>query len=1016
MIRLSAFKKLRSLNKKIYASLFITAIAFFAASLTLHAQNVLVGLTSNGSVDGKGTAFSINTNGSNFSVIQGFSDWGNTANGSFFLNDDGYFYGMTHFGGTFNDGTIFKMSADGKVIMLKQFNYSVDGAYPDGQLIKGADGYLYGLTSAGGANGYGTIFKISSGGDFNVIKNFAFTADGSNPHGSLVLAKDGNFYGITYGGGSNGVGTIFKLTSAGVYSVIHNMTSATDGGTSYAGLTQGSDGNLYGTAYSGGKNNYGTIFKVTTGGTLTVLRHLSSATDGANPHSTLIQAKDGSFYGTCYGGGQFGNGTIFKVTASGNYSVVKNFNAGVDGGYPYSGLMQNSDGNFYGITRSGGSKSGGTIYKLTTGNVYTVIHPIDYANEGTTSSSVLVKGNDGSLYAMTSLGGIFNYGTIFKATTTGAFTKIADFNGATLGNAPYSSFIKGNDSAYYCTTTNGGAYNYGTIVKICGGRATVLHSFNKSTDGGMPQGNLLLASNGNFYGMTSNGGANGLGTIFKITSGGAYTVLHNFSGASDGSSPHGGLIQAKDGLLYGMTTAGGANNSGTIFKINLTGTFTLIKSFVFATDGGAPTGNLVQASDNNFYGMTSNSGHIFKLTTAGVYTNIHTFNSSVDGYNAFGSLIQAADGNLYGTCSDGGQKSAGTIFQITLSGTFKVLRVLDATVDGRMPKGSLVQGADKLLYGITSIGGTYNAGTIFKISTTGTYTVLHHMNMATDGGNAFGSLIFAPVNNLVANAQTINVNEDSTVKITLTGSGGSPLTYTVTVNPKHGKLSGTAPKLTYKPNKNYNGSDQFSFTVSVGCITSAPAIVTINIKPMPDSPVLAPIGNQTAKVNTLLTFTATATDPDKGQTLTYSLIGAPSGAKINATTGVFTWTPTTAGSYSFKVRVKDNGTPSLYDEEKITVTVSSAVNAVTNTINTSTVNATMFPNPVDDKFYVTIPKQISQLSLKIVNVNGVALYKKIFQVNAMQPLAVDASQLQRGIYFVQLQSEAFNQTLKFIKK
>ncbi len=1015
MICLSTLKKIRSLNKK-YALRLLTAIAFFITSFNAHAQNVLVGLTSNGSVDGKGTAFSINTNGNNFSVIQGFVDWGNTANGSFFLNDDGYFYGMTHFGGTYNDGTIFKMSADGKVTMLKQFNYSVDGAYPDGELIKGADGYLYGITAAGGANGYGTIFKISVDGDFSVIKPLSYSTDGAGARGHLTLAKDGNFYGITCTGGSNGVGTIFKLTPAGVYSVIHNMVSVTEGGTSYASLTEGKDGNLYGTTYSGGTYGFGTIFKVTTSGTLTVLRHLNSTADGTYPQSDLIQAKDGNFYGTCYGGGQYGNGTIFKISSGGNYSVVKNFSVGVDGGYPYAGLMQNTDGNFYGITRAGGAKSGGTIYKLTTAGVYTVIHNIDYANEGTTSSSVLVKGADGSLYAMTSLGGVFNYGIIFKTTTAGAFTKIADFNGATLGNAPYSSFIKGNDSAYYCTTTAGGAYNYGTIVKICGGKATVLHSFNKSTDGGMPQGDLLLASNGNFYGMTSNGGANGLGTIFKITPGGSFTVIHNFNGTTDGSNPHGGLIQAKDGNLYGMTTAGGANNAGTIFKISLSGTFKLIKSFVFATDGGAPNGNLLQANDNNFYGITSNSGRVFKLTTAGVYTNIHTFNSSTDGYNSFGSLIQAADGNLYGTCSDGGQKSAGTIFQITLSGTFKVLRVLDATVDGRMPKGTLLQGADGLLYGTTSIGGTYNAGTIFKISATGTYTVLHHMNITTDGGNAYGSLIFAPVNNLVANAQTVNVNEDTTVKITLTGSGGSPLTYTVTENPKHGKLSGTAPKLTYKPYKNYNGKDQFSFTVSVGCMASAPSAVTINVKPMPDSPVLAPIGNQTATVNTLLTFTATATDPDKGQTLTFSLIGAPAGAKINASTGVFKWTPTTAGSYSFKVRVKDNDTPALYDEEKITVTVANAAAAVATTMNAEVVNATVFPNPVDDKFYVTLQKSVPQLSLRIVNVSGVVAYEKIYSVNAGQPLEVNAAQLQRGIYFVQLQAETFNQTLKFIKK
>lgn len=1018
MAHLFTFKKITGLKTK-FALSFMLMVAFVAASFYSTAQNVLVGLASNGSVDGKGTAFSINTNGNNFSVIEGFQDWGNTPNGSLFLNDDGYFYGMARLGGTYNYGTIYKMSADGKVTMLKQFNYYIDGAYPDGELIKGADGYLYGLTSAGGTNSYGTIFKISTSGDFTVLKHFNFTADGANPHGHLTLASDGNFYGITYSGGANGAGTIFKLTPGGVYSVIHSMNKTTEGGNSYSSLTEGKDSKLYGTTYGGGTNNYGTVFKVTTAGALTVVKHLNNTTDGSYPQSDLVLAKDGNLYGTCYGGGQYGTGTIFKVTSAGNYTVIKSLNVGVDGGYPYAGLMQNSDGNFYGITRNGGPKSGGTIYKLTTGGVYTVIHALDYNTEGSASSSVLVKADNGNLYAMTSLGGIFNYGIIFKTTTAGAFTKIADFNGSTAGNAPYSSFIKGKDSAYYCTTSAGGAYNNGAIVKICGGKASVLFSFNKSANGGTPKGDLLLASDGNFYGMTSEGGTSGVGTIFKITPGGNYTVVHHLNGTSDGSNPHGSLIKAKDGFLYGMTTAGGANNAGTIFKMNLSGTtFTVLKSFVFATDGGAPNGSLIQANDNNFYGMTSNSGRIFQLTTSGTYTNLHTFNSSTDGYNAFGSLIQAADGNLYGTCSDGGSKSAGTIFQMSLSGSFKVIRILDATTDGRMPKGSLLQGPDGMLYGTTSIGGTYNTGTIFKISTAGNLTVLHHMNIVTDGGNAFGSLIFAPVNNFVANAQSKNVNEDSSVKITLTGSGGSPLTYKVTVNPAHGKLSGTAPNLTYKPNKNFNGKDQFSFIVSIGCIASAPAIVDITVKPMPDSPVLATIGNKTVTKDSLLKFTAKATDADKGQTLTFSLISAPAGAKINATTGLFKWTPTTAGNYSFKVRVKDNDSPSLYDEEKITVTVTStfaAAVAEDNLKAATNFKATVFPNPADDVLHIKLQSPVENLSVKIFDMKGTLI--SVYDFNdGKTGCDINVSGLSQGMYIVQLQSGKTNEALKFMKK
>ena len=159
----------------------------------------------------------------------------------------------------------------------------------------------------------------------------------------------------------------------------------------------------------------------------------------------------------------------------------------------------------------------------------------------------------------------------------------------------------------------------------------------------------------------------------------------------------------------------------------------------------------------------------------------------------------------------------------------------------------------------------------------------------------------------------------------MTGSGGAPLVFAVTVKPKHGSVSGTSTVKTYKPKPNFNGKDSFAFTVSVGCLSSPPEKVRITVTPVPDTPVLSPIGNKTIVKNSLLTFTATATDADKGNKLTFSLIGAPAGATIDSVTGVFEWTATTAGSYSFKVRVTDNSPQKLYDEEKITVTVTNSL-------------------------------------------------------------------------------------------
>ncbi|MGN6619290.1 MAG: choice-of-anchor tandem repeat GloVer-containing protein [Ilyomonas sp.] len=1001
----------------------ISFILLFMAALMisslLKAQDVLVGLTSNGGPEGKGTAFSLKTNGSNFSVIQGFADWGKNPNGDLLLDDDGNFYGMTSTGGTYGfPGTIFKMTPKGEMTILKQLNGDSEGSYPHGELIKGPDGNFYGMTRNDGVNNYGTIFKITPSGAYTVMRSFSYSTDGANPYGHLVLGKDGNFYGITYGGGANGTGTIFKMTPGGNFTVLRSMNKTTDGGNSYGSLTEGTDGNLYGITYYGGTYGYGTIFKIgkSGGNTFKVLRHLNTA-DGVYSQGDLIQAKDGNFYGMCYGGGANNNGTIFKITTDGKYTVLKSLSSPKDGGFPYGNLMQNSDGSFYGTTRSGGANNAGTIFKLTTSGTFSVIHSFVAATEGSTANGSLVKGKDGNLYGMTHDDGPYGSGTVFKVTTAGELTVLAAFDGSEKGSAPYESLVKGKDSAYYGTTFSGGKYGYGTIFKICGGATTVLHSFNRNTDGGRPKGSLVLASDGNFYGVTPEGGSKGYGTIFRITPAGKFSVIYNIA-PGDGSNIQGTLIQAKDGFLWGMSNSGGPKSGGTIFKVSLSGSFSTIYGFDYTKEGSGTEGDLIQASDDNFYGMTANNAHVFKMTPKGELTLLHTFVVSSEGNYPLGSLVEGKDGNLYGTTGNGGANGAGTIFKMTKAGKLTVLKQLNPAIDGRSPKGSLLQAADGNFYGTTSAGGKNNAGTIFKITPGGNFSVLRHLDLVADGGAPFGSLIIAPVNKLIANAQSITVAEDSKKTITLTGSGGSALKYNIAAKPKHGKVStGTTASHTYTPAANYNGADQFSFTVSSGCITSAPAIVSITVTPVADTPVLAAIGNKTVAKNALLTFTAKATDADAGQTLKFSLVNAPSGAAINATSGVFKWTPATTGNFTFKVRVTDNGTPALFDEEQITVTVknSVALNALEAKTDL-TLNANMYPNPVDNRFYVTIPSAVSQLTLRIVDMNGAVISTANYNSFAKQPVEVDASQLKPGVYLLQLQSEQLSQTLKFIKK
>jgi len=256
------------------------------------------------------------------------------------------------------------------------------------------------------------------------------------------------------------------------------------------------------------------------------------------------------------------------------------------------------------------------------------------------------------------------------------------------------------------------------------------------------------------------------------------------------------------------------------------------------------------------------------------------------------------------------------------------------------------------------------------------------------------------------------------VKITLTGSGGSPLTYSILNNPSHGKLTVSADKVTYKPNKNYNGADNFSYIVNTGCIASPAAVVNITVMPRPDSPVLASIGNKTVVKNTQLKFKAKATDPDDGQTLSYSLIGAPAGAKINATTGVFTWTPTAAGNFIFKVRATDNDTPPLYDEEQITVTVTNALNALITEDDLKITQATsakvnIYPNPAVDVLHVNLPSPVSKLNVSIIDQKGTVIYSNNF--SNRKTFDVNVAAFSQGIYLLQLQGDSVKETLKFMK-
>ena len=354
--------------------------------------------------------------------------------------------------------------------------------------------------------------------------------------------------------------------------VLHSF-NVSDGSIPYANLIQGSDGNLYGTTGYGGTNgNYGTVFKISPStGKLTTLYSFSGS-DGDTPFGALVQASDGNFYGTTEYGGAYGNGTVFKITPAGSLTTLYSFTGGNDGGNPFNvTLVEGSNGNLFGTTSYGGpyGYNGGTIFCITkTGSLLTLhsFTPYDTTGNGFVPFAGLTMGSDGNFYGTTLEGGANGTGTVFSMTSSGVFTTLYSFSAVDSnyenadGRRPEAPLVQASDGNLYGTTEAGGPNGSGTFFRITtSGALTPLYNF--GGDGAKYAG-LIQASDGYLYGTL-------LGSIYRITTSGALTTLHSFSGyPSDGSSAIAGLVQASDGNLYGTAAYGGANDDGVVYRLS----------------------------------------------------------------------------------------------------------------------------------------------------------------------------------------------------------------------------------------------------------------------------------------------------------------------------------------------------------------------------------------------------------------------------------------------------------------
>jgi uncharacterized repeat protein (TIGR03803 family) len=469
---------------------------------------------------------------------------------------------------------------------------------------------------------------------------------------------------------------------------------------------------------------------------------------------------------------------IFARPAAAQFSVVYNFCSVpvslpypgcADGNGPNGGVIIDPAGNLFGTTENGGANYEGTVFKLDASGNETVLYNFcSLANcaDGATPLVALVRDASGNLYGTTTGGGANFAGTVFKLDTSGNETVLHSFCSGTCadGSDPDAGLLRDADGNLYGTTESNGGENGGTLFKIdSSGNFSVLYSFcslSNCVDGGSPRAAPIRDAAGNLYGTTLVGGANGDGTVFKLDSAGNFLVLYNFcslANCADGTNPNAAVIQDAGGNLYGTTYYGGANNQGTVFKLDPEGNFSVLHTFGSLpndADGAYSPYALLQDTVGNLYGSasgggTNGAGTVFKIDLAGNFTVLHTFGSlpnDPDGTYVDAALILDVAGNLYGTAGGGGTNNGGTVF--------KIAGVSRTTPTVIWPNPSAIS------YGTSLSGTELDAQAVIPGTTTsiaGTYAYTPDAGTVLNAGPQTLSVTFTPANGGLYSAATTTV-------------------------------------------------------------------------------------------------------------------------------------------------------------------------------------------------------------------------------------------------------------------
>ena len=366
-------------------------------------------------------------------------------------------------------------------------NPQTDGGDPLGGLVRDAAGNLYGATYRGGAANAGVVYKLDTSNTQTVLYSFLGTTDGKGPVDTLYRSTTGSLYGVASSGGvtstgctdidgTPGCGTIFKVTTGGHLDVLHSFHGA-DGANPQARLFIDGAGNFYGTTYSGGTSNHGTVYKLSPTNKLTILHSFSGGADGGNPRGRVILDSKGNLYGTAVFGGNGcelgdGCGVVFKITASGTFSVLHSFADSPDGAFPWAGLQWDSEGNMWGTTTGGGNdfcdlngSPCGVVYKIRADGTETVFYTFD-GSDGVAPGGGVILDASGNLYGYTHGDDRASFGAVYKLDPSATKTDLFRFTASTDGSAPVGTLILDGAGNLYGTAQGNGGPAGGEVFKI----------------------------------------------------------------------------------------------------------------------------------------------------------------------------------------------------------------------------------------------------------------------------------------------------------------------------------------------------------------------------------------------------------------------------------------------------------------------------------------------------------------------------------------------------------------------